>query len=266
MNPVVRKFPGCLEYRRRCGVGEPGGSEIPWLPGVPPPVRSMRSAYIPGSVLSRLLAIIGFAHPPGSVRNRRPWQPLYRECYCGPNLNYKQLRRNSPGCKGSMDRTTKNEYLRLYDLRMWRATVAVLLVAAVVPSTACSPKAPASGEWTVLTLDGAPLLAGTEIRLDLGDSGFLELCAWGARRRYSRGSAASSPGWPAGAASGTAHCCLRGAGRGGGRRAAPLPDTGGPSPAAAGSGSGGEDHHNQPGGCRHRGTFCGTTVIRVQEY
>ena len=116
------------------------------LPGVPPPVRSIRSAYIPGSVLSRLLAIIGFTHPPGSVRNRRPWQPLYRECYCGPNLNYKQLRRNSPGCKGSMDRTTKNEYLRLYDLRMWRATVAVLLVAAVVASTACSPEAPASGE------------------------------------------------------------------------------------------------------------------------
>ena len=29
----------CLEYRRLCGVGEPGGSEIPWLPGVPPPVR-----------------------------------------------------------------------------------------------------------------------------------------------------------------------------------------------------------------------------------
>ena len=47
---------------------------------------------------------------------------------------------------------------------------------------------------------------------------------------------------------------------------APLPDTGGPSPSAAGSGSGGEDHHNQPGGCRHRGLFCGTAVIRVQEY
>ena len=28
----------------------------------------------------------------------------------------------------------------------------------------------------------------------------------------------------------------------------------------------GEDHHNQPGGCLHRGLFCGTTVIRVQEY
>ena len=39
VNPVVRKFPGCLEYRRLCGVGEPGGSEIPWLPGVPPPMR-----------------------------------------------------------------------------------------------------------------------------------------------------------------------------------------------------------------------------------
>ena len=40
----------------------------------------------------------------------------------------------------------------------------------------------------------------------------------------------------------------------------------GPSPSAAGSGSGGEEHHNQPGGCRHRGTFCGTAVIRVRGY
>ena len=32
------------------------------------------------------------------------------------------------------------------------------------------------------------------------------------------------------------------------------------------SGSGGEDHHNQPGGCRDRGTFCGTAVIRVHGY
>ena len=55
---------------------------------------------------------------------------------------------------------------------MWRAAVAVLLVAAAVASTACSPKSPASGEWTLLTLDGAPLFAGTEIRLDLGDSDY----------------------------------------------------------------------------------------------
>ena len=39
-----------------------------------------------------------------------------------------------------------------------------------------------------------------------------------------------------------------------------------PSPSAAGSGSGGQDHHNQPGGCRDRGLFCGTAVIRVQQY
>jgi hypothetical protein len=69
-------------------------------------------------------------------------------------------------------RSAKNECLRLYDLRMRRAPVSVLLVVAVVASTACSPKSPASGEWTLLTLDGAPPLAGTEIRLDLGDSEF----------------------------------------------------------------------------------------------
>ena len=43
-------------------------------------------------------------------------------------------------------------------------------------------------------------------------------------------------------------------------------DTGGPSPSAAGSGSGGEDHHYEPGGCRDRGLFCGTAVISVHGY
>ena len=43
-------------------------------------------------------------------------------------------------------------------------------------------------------------------------------------------------------------------------------DTGGPSPSAAGSGSGGQDHDYEPGGCRDRGLFCGTAVIRVQGY
>ena len=72
-----------------------------------------------------------------------------------------------------MDRAAKSEYPRLYGLRMWRAaTVAILIVAAVTFTTACGPNSPASGEWTLLMLDGSPLIAGTEISLELGDTGF----------------------------------------------------------------------------------------------
>ena len=72
-----------------------------------------------------------------------------------------------------MDRAAKNEYPRLGDLRMWRtATVAILIFAAVAFTTACGPNSPASGEWTLLMLDGSPLIAGTEISLELGDTGF----------------------------------------------------------------------------------------------
>ena len=74
---------------------------------------------------------------------------------------------------GIVDQGPDRRHPRLRASTIWRAAPLAILVIAIMALTIdCGPKSPANGEWTLLTLDGSPLIAGTEITLDLGNTDF----------------------------------------------------------------------------------------------